>query len=126
MFASTHVFAAFALSPAFVSPVARCNVTPPTTGSVDAFSTVTPAVADVSVTEQEPVVPTVVQLAALRSPGPLTFEKFTTVPAGAFTNVPEPVSTSTCAVNVCGSPTAFVAVNGLIEIFAFTTLTSAV
>src|SRR4051794_40009089 len=85
MFASTHVFTAFALSPTFAPPVARCNVKPPTTGSVDAFNTVTPAVADVRRSEDRRVGKNGGQLAALRFPEPLTFEKLIVVPAGAFT-----------------------------------------
>ena len=84
MFASTNVLFAFALSPARPSPVSRCNTKPPTVTSVAAFTTVIPAVDDVNVTEQLPVVPTVKQLAALRLPGPLNFVKLIVVPAGAF------------------------------------------
>ena len=53
-------------------------------------------------------------------PGPLTFVKVTTVSAGAFTK-PDPSLTFTCAVNVCGEPTSFVAASGLIWMFASTT-----
>ena len=50
---------------------------------------------EITVTEQLPVVPTVVQLEALREPGPLTIAKLIVVPAGAFVNEPEPVLTFT-------------------------------
>ena len=88
--------------------------------AVDARSVVTPAVVELRVTAHSPVVPTVVQLATLNEPGPLTFVKLTTVSTGAFTN-PEPSFTLTCAVNVCGEPTSFVAASGSIWMFASTT-----
>jgi hypothetical protein len=119
MFASTQVLLAFPESPVFESPVERLTVTPPTTGLVEAFTDVTPAVEEFSVTEHEPVVPTVVQDAALRLPGPLTFEKLIVVPTGAFAD-PDPSSTFTCPVNVCGDPTSFVPDNGEIWMFAST------
>src|SRR5262245_65871056 len=71
-----HVLTASAESPAFASPVARLIVRPPTTTEVEARTVVRPDVVElVSVTEQEPVVPTVVQLGALSWPGPLTIVK---------------------------------------------------
>src|SRR5262249_46022184 len=62
MFASTQFFCAFGLSPAFASPVSRCNGTPLTVTSVAAFATVTPGVAEVICTVHEPVPPAVVQV----------------------------------------------------------------
>src|SRR5262249_20662941 len=119
MFASTQLLAAFALSPAFPSPVERVSGTPPTEPIVDAFSVATPAVEEVRLTEHEPVPPAVVQLAGLTEPGPVTTVKLIVVPFGAVTK-PLPSFTFTCAVNVCGVPTSFVAVKGDSGMFAST------
>src|SRR3954470_10840608 len=113
MFASTQVLTASALSPACASPVARCKLRPPTVTSVLARNVVTPAVAEGHVTEHSPVAPTVVHVGELNEPGPLSFVNVTSLSAAAFAK-PEPSFTFTCAVNVCGEPTSFVAVNGLI------------
>ena len=48
-----------------------------------------------------------------------------TVPAGAFAKLPLPALTLTCAVNTCGSPRLFVAVGGLIWMFASTNVFTA-
>src|SRR6266540_264887 len=119
MLASTHVLTAFALSPTCASPVARLSTNPPTVTAVEALSVVTPAVAEVSDTEHSPVVPTVLQLAGVRMPGPLTMLKLIVVPAGAFAK-PEPSFTFTCPVNEWGVPISFVGVNGEIWMFAST------
>ena len=75
--------------------VERCNDTPNTNTVVLAFTSSTPAVADVSVTVHEPVPPAVVHGEPLIVPGPLTFETAHDVPAGAFTKpAPEPSFTS--------------------------------
>src|SRR5437762_8209068 len=81
----SQVLVALGPSPALASPVARLRLTPLTVTVVAALSTVTPMTADVSVTEQEPLASVVVQLGALRLPGPLTIVKLTVVPIGAFT-----------------------------------------
>src|SRR5438045_2271738 len=94
-FASTNVFTASAPSPAGAAAAARFTVNPPPPGAVDARSVVTPAACELSVTEHSPVVPTVLQLAALNEPGPLTSVKLTPVSAGAFAK-PEPSLTFTC------------------------------
>src|SRR5689334_17394558 len=111
MFASTYVFTASPLSPGVPSPVVRVKARPATEIVVEARSVVGPGVFELSVIEHSPVVPTVLQLVALRSAGPLTFVKPTTVSAGAFAD-PEPSLTLTCAVKVCGEPTSFVAAFG--------------
>ena len=114
--AFTQVLSALTLSPTLVSPVARFNVTPPTTTIVDAFTTVVPATAEVICTVQSPVVPTVVHVFTppTKLPGPPTIEKLIVVPAGAFANAPEPSFTFTCPVRVWSVLTGFVAVAGLI------------
>src|SRR5712692_8776566 len=84
MFASTQVLVAGPLLPA--EPlVVRLSGTPPTVTVVEAFTTVTPATAEVSVVVQEPVAKSVRQLADPSEPGPLKIEKVIVVPAGAFT-----------------------------------------
>ena len=97
MFASTYVLTAFGESPVSPSPVVRVRVCPATMTVVEACTVVTPGTALFSVTEHEPVVPTVVQLDGLSWPGPLRIAKLIVVPAGAFTK-PSPASTFTCAV----------------------------
>ena len=68
----------------------------------------------------EPVPPEVMHgLAEVKEPGPV-FEKKIAVPSGAFTE-PVPSLMFTCAVNVCGWPTRFVAVWGVIWMLASTT-----
>src|SRR3954447_11673378 len=102
MFPSTQFLFAFPPSPTFESPVARCTVMPVTTvTSVAAFTTVTPGVAEVICTVQEPVASTVVQVLTppTKLPGPLTLVKVINVPAGALTK-PVPSFTFTCPVNV--------------------------
>ena len=90
MFASTQFFVAFPELP-FAPSVSRCSRTPLTVTSVAACTTVTPGVADVITTVQEPVPPDVVQLVGpTNEPGPDTMVKLITVPSGAFTK-PAPV-----------------------------------
>ena len=86
-----------------------------------------PAVVEalVRLTVQLPVVPTVVHVLALSVPGPVTIEKLIVVPAGAFTKPPVPALTLTCAVNVCGVADGFVAVAGVIWMFASTNVFTA-
>src|SRR5260370_32152554 len=83
MLASTKVLLALTLSPAWASPVARVRVTPLSSTLVAAFTVVTPGMPELRVTEQLPVSSTVVQLGALRAPGPLTTLKLITVPTSA-------------------------------------------
>src|SRR3954471_14920478 len=65
--------------------VVRTSVTPPTEVVTLALTTVDPAVGEVIVAAQEPVVPMVVQESGVvKEPGPLTLAKVITVPAGAF------------------------------------------
>src|SRR5262249_33273059 len=87
--AATHVLFAFGLSPGKPSPVSPWITRPPTETSVAAFTTVVPVVLELITTVQEPVPPDVVQVfGPTKLPGPLTFVKVITVPAGAFTNPP--------------------------------------
>ena len=78
------------------SPVARVSETPPTATVVVARNVVVPAVADVIVTVQSPVAPTVAHVAEpTNEPGPLRMLTVHDVPAGAFTKPPEPAFTLT-------------------------------
>src|SRR3954454_23552611 len=119
--ASSQFFAASALSPAFASPVARCNVRPPTPTSVVARTTVVPVAADVICTVQDPVVPTVAQLFTppTKLPGPLRIENPIAVPAGALANA-EPALTFTWPVRVWFVPTGLFADAGVTWMFAST------
>src|SRR5262249_28842491 len=119
---ATQFLVALPPSPAFASPVARFNVTPSTTTDVEAPTTVVPTVVETSVTMQVPVPPEVVHwpFAGVNVPGPLTFEKVTTVPSGAATYPPVPVFTFTVAVNVCVAPSGFVADAGVMLMLAST------
>jgi hypothetical protein len=92
--ASTQFFVALLLSPGFPSPVERLRATAATVTLVDALTVVTPVLELLSVTEQEPVVPIVLQLDALSVPGPLTMVNEIVVPAGAFAH-PLPLLTLT-------------------------------
>ena len=65
--------------------VVRLRLTPPTLMVVEALTLVMPAVAEVSVTEHEPVPPVVAQLGAESVPGPLAMAKPIVVPSGALT-----------------------------------------
>jgi hypothetical protein len=83
--ASAHDFAASGLSPAFASPVVRVNETPLTDTVVVARTVVVPVAADVIVSVQLPVVPTVVHwFEPTNAPGPDWTDPVQTVPAGAF------------------------------------------
>src|SRR5713226_7052960 len=117
MLASSQFFWALALSPTLASPVARLRVTPLSTTLVEAFTTVTPGVAEVRVTEQLPVANTVAQLGLLRLPGPLTMLKLMVVPAAALTK-PVPSLTLTCPVRVWVAPISLKAVSGEIWMLA--------
>src|SRR5215216_3048200 len=71
--AFTHSFCASGLSPGCASPVWRWRVAPPASTSVEARITVDPLTADVTISWQSPVVPTVVHgLEPTKPPGPLT------------------------------------------------------
>ena len=107
MVASTNVFMAGPELRAMPS-VSRCRRKPITLTSVVALTTVVPAVEETRVTEHDPVPPEVVQLEALRVPGPLTLTNLMTVPSFALTN-PEPELTFTWPVRVWGFPTSLVA-----------------
>src|SRR3954468_10714921 len=98
---SPQFFAASELSPALASPVARCNVRPPTPTSVVARTIVAPVAAEVICTVHDPVVPTVAQLFTppTKLPGPLRIENPIAVPAGALANA-EPALTLTWPVSV--------------------------
>src|SRR5260370_41963872 len=75
MLASSQFLLALPLSRPLPSPVLRFSVTPFSITLVEAFTSVTPALAEVSVTWQLPVDSSVAQLVALRLPGPLTMLK---------------------------------------------------
>src|SRR4051812_39073074 len=87
--------------------------------SFAAFTTVTPAVDELNVTTQLPVVPTVRQLATDKLPGPLKIGRASCRERVEISEA-EPSFKYKCAVNVCGEPTSFVADNGEIWIFAST------
>src|SRR5262245_31582978 len=92
---STHSFVAGPELP-FAPFVVRVTDTPPTETVVDAFTTVVPAVAEVSVAVQLPVPPAVVHGLPLIVPGPDAIEKLICVPFGAGTKpAPSPRFTST-------------------------------
>ena len=116
MVASTNVFMAGPELRAMPS-VSRCRRKPITLTSVVALTTVVPAVEEMRVTEHDPVPPEVVQLEALRVPGPLTLTNLMTVPSFALTN-PEPELTFTWPVRVWGVPTSLVAAGGEIWMLA--------
>src|SRR5260370_91660 len=116
-----QTFCALGLSPTWLSPVLRLRVTPPTTTVVEALITVVPVIPEVRVTWQLPVPPAVVQLEALRLPGPLTMVTLMMVPSGAATYPPPPPSlTFTVEVRTWLVPTGLVAVGGEITILAST------
>src|SRR3954468_11168163 len=119
MRALTHVLIA---GPEFcpVASVGRGRLMPPTLTVALARTVQTPVTAEVWVIEQEPVVPTVVQLPA----GLLLIVKLIVVPAGALAN-PVPSFTLRCAVNVCCWPMRFVALGGVIWMFASTKVLTA-
>jgi hypothetical protein len=74
-----------------VSPVERVSVTPPTLSVVVAWIVVVPAVGELIVTVQSPVVPTVVHwFEPTNAPGPAWIEPVQLVPAGAFVKPPDP------------------------------------
>ena len=114
-----HVFCAGPEFPACPF-VVRVNGTPLTVTVVVAFTTVTPAWDEVSVTVQEPVPPDVVHgFAVVNEPGPDAIVSVISVPSGALVNgCPVFVCTSTCAVSTWLVFTGFVAVAGEIEIRA--------
>src|SRR5919108_86623 len=85
IFASTQVFVSGPEFPLLPS-VRRLNVVLPTVSVDDAFTTVTPVTAELSVTEHEPVPPDVVQLGALSEPGPLAIAKLIVVRSSAGAN----------------------------------------
>src|SRR5262245_22000981 len=119
--AFTHSLFASGPSPAFVSPVSRCNDTPDTVTSVLARITVWPVAVELLVTWHEPDPPEVVQLSGpTKPPGPDRIEKVIRVPSGAFTG-PVPSSTFTCPVRTWLAPTWFVASGGVIWMLASTT-----
>ena len=71
--------------------------------------------------EQLPVPPAVVHgFVVVNEPGPESIVKLICVPSGAFWKPPVPVFTLTCAVNTWLTPTRFVAVGGVIWMFAST------
>jgi len=78
-----------------------------------------PAVVELTLIEQLPPVVVQVLTPPTKVAPAVLFDRLnvTSVPSGAFTN-PLPVFCCTVAVNVCGDPTALVAVSGLIVIFA--------
>src|SRR3954451_9967354 len=116
---------ALALSPTWLSPVVRVRLRPPTLTVVVPRTTVVPVVAEVIVTVQEPVVPTVVHVGEpTNEPGPDWMLAVTLVPAGAFTK-PEPGFTFTCSVSTWFVPTGLFAVAGLIWMFASTNVFTA-
>src|SRR5262249_8992725 len=128
-----HVFVASGLSPACVSPVARVSETPPTLTVVVAWIVVVPAVGELITTVQEPdpdaPEPGVVQLLGPTqtavAPPELVSEAVIEVPSGAFANEPDPLLTLTCRVSVWFVPTGFVAVCGVIWMFASTNVFTA-
>src|SRR5262245_30919823 len=69
---------------------------------------------------QEPVAPTVVHVVIpeTNAPGPLTIENVIGVPAGALLKVVPSGAVFTCPVRVWFEPAGFVAVGGLIWMFA--------
>ncbi len=75
---------------------------------------------------QLPVPPAVVHgFAVVNEPGPQSIVKLICVPFGAFTKPPVPVFTFTCAVKTWLTPTGFVAVCGVIWMFASTNVLTA-
>src|SRR5512132_501907 len=110
--ASAHNFDASAPSPAFASPVSRCNVNPPTTTSVFALTLDEPGAVDTITTVHDPEPPAVThELGPTKLPAPVK-TKVIVVPFGAFTKPPLPVFTFTCPVNVWFFPTGLIADNG--------------
>ena len=74
-----------------VAVVERVSETPSTVTVVDALTTSVPAAELVRLTVQDPVTPSVRQLAALSSPLPLDQREGDRRPAGALTKPPVPV-----------------------------------
>src|SRR5262249_10619429 len=107
-----------------VSPVARVKATLPTVTVVVAWMVVVPPVGELITTVQDPLPPDVVQLDGPTNVAEAPFEFVTenviTVPSGAFAK-PPPAFTFTVPVSVWFAPTGFVAVCGVIWMFASTT-----
>jgi hypothetical protein len=99
--------------------VVRVRTTLMTLSVVDAEIVVVPAVDDVIVAVQLPVPPDVVQFCAVGVPGPEVIVTVHVVPSGAFTK-PVPGLTLTWQVSTWFVPTGFVAVPGVIWMFAST------
>jgi hypothetical protein len=119
----THVFVASLLSPDLPSLVVRVRTRPPTVTRVVARRVVVPFVDETTETEQVPLPPVVMHwpFEGVSDPGPLWMEKVTRVPSVAGTKpLPSPLSMLTVALNVCATPTSFVALGGVIEIWAST------
>ena len=121
IFKSTQVLTPLGLSPDKPSPVVRVSGTPLTVTVADAVTVALPAVLLVTDTLQEPAVVVQVLTPPTKVAPAVLFDRLnvTSVPSGAFTN-PLPVFCCTVAVNVCGDPTALVAVCGVIEMFKST------
>jgi hypothetical protein len=117
MSASTQTFCAGPEFPA-VPFVVRVSTTPFTVTVVDAFTVVVPATADVITTSHVPVPPDVVQFCAVGVPGPDVIVTVQVVPSGALLYVVLSGDTLTWQWSVWLVPTAFVAVAGLIWMFA--------
>src|SRR5262249_51197381 len=120
--AFTHVLFAgseFAPTPS----VFRVSMMPPTFTFVWAPTTVRPVLLELSVIWQLPLPSEVWHgFGDVNVPGPpLSIVKLICVPSGAGTKpTPSPLSTFTCAVNVCVCPTRLVAFDGEIWMFAST------
>src|SRR5262249_28374219 len=113
-----HTFDASNPSPTFESFVSRCRLCPSTVTVVAARTTVVPVTDEAIVAVHPPVPPDVVQVFGLTNvPGPETIEKLIVVPSGAGTR-PAPLFTFTVPVRTCVELTMFVAVGGLITMFA--------
>src|SRR5262249_32040754 len=115
---SAHSFVAGPEFPA-VPFVARVSTTPMTVTVVEAETVVVPAVEEVIVAVQLPVPPVVVQFCVVGVPGPEVIETVQTVPSGAFAQ-PVPSLTLMWQVRTWFVPTGFVAVAGVIWMFAST------
>src|SRR3954470_3451190 len=116
---------ASALSPTWLSPVVRVRLRPPTLTVVVPRTTVVPAVDEVIVTVQEPVVPTVVHVGEpTNEPGPDWMLAVMLVPAGAFTK-PVPGLTLTWRVRTWLVPIGLCALAGVIPMFASTNVLTA-
>ena len=92
-----------------------------------ATTVVTPVTAEMRVIVQLPVPPTVVHgFADVNAPGPESDREADLRAVGRVHEPPPvPVFTFTCAVNVCVVPTRFVAVGGVIWMFASTNVLTA-